>query len=40
MKRCNTVYSKGKKRKAWKKGARKNFSNEKENENISFNFYL
>ena len=29
MKSCKTVYSKGRKRKAWNKGARKNFSNEK-----------
>ena len=29
MKSCKTVYSKGRKRKAWKKGARTNFSNER-----------
>ena len=29
MKSCKTVYSKGRKRKAWKKGGRKNLSNER-----------
>ena len=29
MKRCKSVYSKGRKRKAWNKEARKNFSSER-----------
>ena len=29
MKSCKTVYSKGRKGKAWNKGVRKNFSNER-----------
>ena len=29
MKYCKTVYSKGRKRKAWNKGAGKSFSNER-----------